>query len=330
MKVKCLPEIIILFVILLALASCNNNPVRQAGQDVVFSSRLPAIRLGDGVPVDLDVYLRWKVEAPVAFFSQFPTTDTFNRMVLYPRAMELSMTVANRYPSVDSVFASQRELFLDDVKQSLRDQLGEDGISIKEVTITNINFPQSYTSAMEKVGMQRQLLEGIRQQNVVDLEEAAAQRKKAEADGQVAIAEAEAEGKVARIEAKTEESRRLSEMARTETVAQKLRRMAQAQADSTRLLNKAELDRLADLKDLDLQKKRQMDDLDIEKSRKQKRAELDDNIELATVVQNNPNFASFLINKELASKVGIAVLPTGSDPNVFSGLLQQKMKEEKN
>jgi uncharacterized membrane protein YqiK len=178
--------------------------------------------------------------------------------------------------------------------------------------------------------MKRQLLEGIRQQNVVDLEQAVAQRKKAEADGLVAIAEAEAEGKVARIEAKTEENRRLSELARAETAAQKLRKMALAQADSVRMINKADIEKLADLKDLDLQKKRQMDDLEIEKSRKQKRADLDDNIELATVVQNNPNFASFLINKELASKVGIAVLPTGSDPNVFSGLLQQKMKEDKN
>jgi regulator of protease activity HflC (stomatin/prohibitin superfamily) len=251
-------------------------------------------------------------------------------MVLYPRAMELSSNVANRFPSVDSVFANHRENFLAEIKQALLGGLGENGMAIKEVTISHLSFPEGYTNAMEKVGMQRQLLEGIRQQNLLDLEQATASRKKADADGQVAIAQAEAEGKVARIEAKTEENRRLSELARAETAAQKLRKMAQAQADSLRLLNKADIEKLADLKDLELQKRRQLDDLEIEKSRKQKRADLDDHLELATVVQNNPNFASFLINKELASKVGIAVLPTGSDPNVFSGLLQQKMKEEKN
>ncbi len=329
MKFRHLPEIIILFTLLAALASCK-NPSPVAGKDMVYQANLTGIRLGDGVPLDLGVYLRWKIEKPAVFFSQFPTTDTFSRMVLYPRAMELSSTVANRFPSVDSVFAPHRERFLQEIKQELLGNLGENGISVKEVTISNVRFPESYTSAMEKVGMQRQLLEGIRQQNVLDLEQATASRKKADADGQVAIAEAEAEGKVARIEAKTEENRRLSELARAETAAQKLRKMAQAQADSLRLLNKADIEKLADLKDIELQKRRQLDDLEIEKSRKQKRADLDDNIELATVVQNNPNFASFLINKELASKVGIAVLPTGPDPNVFSGLLQQKMKEEKN
>jgi regulator of protease activity HflC (stomatin/prohibitin superfamily) len=328
MRVKFLFEIIVFFVLFLALSSCSDAP--KSGNDIVYSVRLPNIRLGDGVPLDVDIYLRWEIENPSVFYGQFSTADTFNRLVLFPRAMELSATVANHFPSVDSVFASQRELFLDEVKQALIGQLGEDGITIEEVIVTNLSFPKSYTDAMEKVGMKRQLLEGIRQQNVVDLEQAVAQRKKAEADGLVAIAEAEAEGKVARIEAKTEENRRLSELARAETAAQKLRKMALAQADSVRMINKADIEKLADLKDLDLQKKRQMDDLEIEKSRKQKRADLDDNIELATVVQNNPNFASFLINKELASKVGIAVLPTGSDPNVFSGLLQQKMKEDKN
>jgi hypothetical protein len=42
----------------------------------------------------------------------------------------------------------------------------------------------------------------------------------------------------------------------------------------------------------------------------------------------NPAYASFMVNKELASKVQIAVLPSGSDANVFGDLLKQGIKSK--
>ncbi|MEK7257838.1 MAG: SPFH domain-containing protein, partial [Bacteroidota bacterium] len=185
MKVRFTPEIVILFVLTLALAACNtNSPFRQ--KDHVYKTTLTGIRLGDGVPLNLDVFLRWKIEDPNTFFTQFPNVDSFSRLVLYPRAMELSGTVAYRFASVDSVFAGQRELFLADVKNVLRSKLGEKGITVKEVAISRLGFPESYTAAMEAVGMKRQHIEGIRNQNEVDLEQAIASKKKADADAQVA------------------------------------------------------------------------------------------------------------------------------------------------
>ncbi|MBI5914564.1 MAG: hypothetical protein HY842_04245 [Bacteroidetes bacterium] len=328
MRMKLLPEILVVLAAL-GLASCN--PSNRANQsDQVYSVMLPAVRLGDGVPLNLDVWMRWKIEKPGVFFAQFPNVDTFNKMVLFPRALELSNTVANRYPSVDSVFAQQRELFLADIKQALSSQLGENTISVKEVTIGNVTFPKSYTDAMEAAGMKRQHIEGIQHQNEVDLEKATAAKKKADADAQVAIAEAEAQATLARIETKTEEARRASELARAETAGQISRRQAQAEADSARLINKAELERLADLKNLDVEKRRNLDDLDVEKKRKEKKADSDSQLELAGVLQNNPIFASFLINKELASKVDIAVLPTGADASVLGGFWQPKKEGDKN
>ncbi len=309
------------------ISSCKQNS-QQFNKDAIYSVRLPDIRLGDGVPLALDLYLRWTVDQPKVFYSQFPTTDTFNSMVLFPRAMEMGSQVANDFESVDSVFSTQREAFLATVKQALEESLGEEGMSMKEVIVSNIIFPHSYTEAMEKVGLQRQLLEAIQQEKRIAIERASAEKEKAEANSKVEIARAEANGRVAQINARTEESTRKSELAKAETAAQITRKQAQAEADRNRLLAKAELEKKTDLKNLDLTRQQEMDDLEIVKAKKVRRAELEDQIEFATVVQENPNFANFLINRELASKVGIAVVPTGSDPNVFSGLLNQGVKKD--
>ncbi|MEO1262487.1 MAG: SPFH domain-containing protein [Bacteroidota bacterium] len=307
---------------------CQDKNAAQLSPDQVFSTQLTDLRLGDGVPLDLKVYLRWTVEDPTLFYRQFTTADSFNHLVLFPRAMEMGGKIANEFISVDSVFSTQREAFLVTMKQALEESLGEEGMSMKEVVVSSITFPVSYTDAMEKVGLQRQMLEAIEQEKRIAIERAEANKEKTEANAKVAIAEAEAEGRVARIKAKTEESNRKSELAKAETAAQITRKKAQADADRNRLLAKAELEKKTDLKNLELQRQQEMDDLEIAKAKKTRQAELEDQIEFANVVQDNPNFANFLINKELASKVGIAVVPTGSNPNVFSDLLNQKINKD--
>lgn len=317
---------VVLFIFLFISVGCSDRTPAPT-PDVVYSVRLNELRLGDGVPITLDIYLRWAVSEPNVFYQQFQNTDTFNTLILFPRAMEMGGAIANDFPSVDSVFTSHREAFLATVKQALEESLGEEGMAMKEVIVSNIVFPQSYTHAMEKVGLQRQMLEAIEQEKLLAIEQAEANKEKAEANSLVAIAQAEADGRVAEINARTEEKRRRSELAKAETQAQITRKKAKAEADRNRLLAQAELEKKTDLKNLDLARQQEMDDLEIVKARKERRSVLEDQIEFATVVQKNPNFADFLINRELASKVGIAVVPTGSDPNVFSGLLQQKRGE---
>ncbi|HFA50422.1 MAG TPA: hypothetical protein ENJ95_15520 [Bacteroidetes bacterium] len=308
----------------------QKQEVRQASPDIVYNVKLKDLRLGDGVPLDLDVFLRWTITQPKTFFNQFQTADTFNNLVLYPRSMEMGATVANSFASVDSVFSSQREAFLATVKQALEEGLGEESMSMKEVIVSNIGFPASYTRAMEKVGLQRQLLEAIEQEKVIALQRAEAEKEKAKASSKVDIVKAEAEGRLANINAKTEESRRRSELAKAETQAQIVRKKAQAEADRNRLLAKAELEKKTGLKNLELARQSELDNLEIEKAQKSRRSKLADQIEFATVVQNNPVFANYLVNKELASKVGIAVVPTGTDANVFGNLLKQNMNDENN
>jgi len=227
---------------------------------------------------------------------------------------------------VDSVFSSHRQIYINEIKQALMTNLGEQGITIKEIILSDIGFPATYTKAMEQVGLKRQEIERIRQMNEVELERATANKKKAEADGQVKIAQAEAQGKLQKIQAQTEKSRRKSELAKAETNKQVLRMEAQAEAEKLKLLAKADLEKKRGLKNLEVQKQEELEQIKINKQRQLDRVAFEQQLELARLCSENPTFASFLINKELASKVEIAVLPTGSDPNVFGGLLNQNMK----
>lgn len=89
------------------------------------------------------------------------------------------------------------------------------------------------------------------------------------------------------------------------------RLMAAQEADRQRKLNQVELEKVARLKDLEVKKQKDVDDLAMVRDR-----------ETAKVYAANPAYASFLVNKELASKVQIAVLPLGTDSGVLGNIIQ--------
>ena len=302
-------------------SNCKNNT--YPNQDFVHQNYLHDVRLGDGVPLQLTVSVRWTLGNTNNFYHQFISTDSFNHVILKPRSLELVKDISNQFPSVDSVFSNQRQEYINTIKRELLANLGEEGITIKEIILSDIGFPTSYTKAMEAVGLQRKEIERIRQMNIVELERAAANKKKAEADGEVQIAQAKAQGKLQKIQAETEKNRRKIELAKAETAKQVQKMEAQAEATKLKLLAKADLEKKRDLKNLDIQKQKDLEQIKIDKQRQMDRVAFEQQIELAQLCADNPNFATFLINKELASKVEIAVLPTGSNPNVFQGLLNQ-------
>lgn len=330
MKKHCIFLLTLAVAIIALSLSCKRvNPLSSlADRDQVHQNVLDKVRLGDGVQLDLVVSTRWKIEQPDLFFDQFSSVDTFNKQILRPRAQELVKTVANNFESVDSVFSSQREDFIAAIKNTLIEDLGEASINIKEIIIADLVFPASYTRAMEQVGLQRQELEAIHQKSIVDLERSKAARLKAEADAQVSIAEANAESQVQNIKAKTETNRRKNELAIAETAAQIDRKKAAVEADRKKMLAKADLEHKVDLKNLEVQKQRELEALQVEKKRQMDKVLLEQQMDLAKICMDNPVFASFLINRELASKVDIAVLPTGTNSNVLGNFLEQKMTKD--
>ncbi|MFK8103348.1 MAG: SPFH domain-containing protein [Saprospiraceae bacterium] len=313
-----------LFTICFTACSTKNEIIKEL-RDHVHANNFPGVRLGDGVPLALNISVRWKIQSPTSFYSQFSSPDSFNLVVLQARTSELVKNISNSFESVDSVFSTHRFQYISAIKDGLLKELGEEGIQIKEVMVADIQFPKRFTDAMENVSLQEQELARIRNQNKVELEKAEANRKKAEADGMIAIAQAEAQGKLQKIQAQTEKSNRQSELAKAETQAQVDKMRAQTEAKRKRLLAQADLESKRELKDLEMQKKREIEQIQVEKQRSLDQVDFEKQMALAKLCLDNPTYASFLVNKELASHVQIAVLPSGTDANVFGNLLNQKI-----
>ena len=323
---------VLLILAALVTVACKKEKNAAPRQAIVYYDQVAPltftkIRLGDGVPLALDISFRWKVADAQAFFRQFPTEEHYDQGILLPRATEILRRVSNNYESVDSVFFTQRERYIAQLKAALLEEASEPGVLMKEVILSNIIFPATFTQAMEKTGLRQQELTRIEQQNAIDVAAADAERKKARADGQVAIAQAEAEGRLQDIKAQTEKSRRQSELAKAETEAQITKRKAEGEAEKQRLLAKADLEKQRDLKQLELEKERERMQIELERQEEVARVDFENQLELARLCQDNPTYASFLVNRELASKVEIAVLPAGNDVGVLGGFLKGGLKD---
>jgi hypothetical protein len=299
-------------------------------RDYVFKTDLKDVRLGDGIPLTLALSIRWRVEDIKTFSRQFPDPNQYAVQVLDPKSRELGGQIANKYPSVATVFRGDREKFVREVKQTLSRKLSEKDIAIKEVILSDIQFPKSFTDALELGATRDQELERIRQKSVIDLESAKASQSKAEADGRVEIEQAKVEGRVAEINAQTEDKRRLSLVAKAETEAQVLERksraevaraklMAQQEAEKQRELNRVQVEKETALKELEIRKQKDLDALAIGREK-----------ELANLCATNPAYASFLVNRELASRVQLAVLPVGTDSSVLGSLIHGSLATGQN
>jgi hypothetical protein len=306
--------------------ACGRGAVPPVDQDQVHRMDLADIRLGDGVPLKLSLAIRWRIEDEDAFSAQFSDPAIYASAILDPRAREAANRVANMYGSVASVFRPEREKFTREVKDTLRQKLAEQGIAIKEVVLADILFPKNFTDALEVAATKEQEFERIRQKNAIELESAKAAQHKATAEGQVEIERAKIAGKLAEINAEAEKKRRLSSVAKAETEAQVLVRRAKSEVERQRLLaaqeverqralGQIELEKAAKLKELDVKKQKELDDLAVARDR-----------ETAKVYAANPAYASFLVNKELASKVQIAVLPLGTDSGVLGNIIQSAIR----
>ncbi len=307
--------------LLLALTSCNNKNEAPKTQ-VLSQTVLKNVRLADGIPLHIQVSTRWEIEDQKTFKAQFENRVNYDSLVLFPRELELANNVSNQYQNVDSVFTTQRHAFIKNLKTYLTDNLGEKGIKINEVIVADIIFPVKYTDAKEKLAMQDQELKRIRKQSLIDLQAAEARKKQTSAQGEVDMEKALTTAKVEKINAKTEESRRRTMLAKAETEKQVAEKRAESDARRQVLLAKAELEKMKNLKDLEVQKKRDFNKVAIENQAEIRNAEFENDMRMAKLCNDNPVYAKYMVNKELASKVKIAVVPTGENKNVFSDILK--------
>ena len=314
----------ILLVWLFASACQQPENTNLELRDQLFQSSLKSVRLGDGVPLDLDVSIRWRIDDVVSFHTQFAHPTSFDTLILAPRSRELANRIANPYTSVDSVFGPWRQKFILDIKEAFENELGEPGVTIEEVIIPEIYFPKTYTAALEASGMKERELEAIRQRNEVDLAAAEANRKKATADGEIAIERARMEGKLQKIQANTEEIRRKTELAKAETQRQVSEKQSFAEARKAELLAEADVKKVRALKKAEAEHKRELEMIEVEKQKAFDQVGIDKELQIAKICAENPTYASYMVNKELASKVQIAVLPSNVDGNIFGELMRMQ------
>lgn len=270
------------------------------------------IRLYDGVPLGMDFDLRWRVEDPTVFQHFHTTADSIPTKIILPRAEETLRNFAHGFHSVDSVFFIQREYFIQSAKKRLMADLRQDGIVVSAMLLRTLNFPQTYVAAMEAAGLQRQEMERIKRQTAIAVAEAEGERRKTEALSRIQIAQEEANARVRDIQASAETRRRAAELDRAETEVQIEGKKAVIAAERQRQMDKAELDKMAQLNELNQQKNRQSNETELTRNR-----------ELAKVYQDNPAYAQFVVNRELAAKVNIAVVPTGLEQGVLGRFLEQ-------
>jgi len=302
----------------------NKVPTHNFLLDQVNTSSLSDIRLGDGVPLSIQLSVRWHIENADAFTLSYGSPQRFDSLILSPRQYEIVSQISNRFEDVDKVFTEERDVYIDAIKEGLTSQLGEESIVIREVIVSQITFPSEYTAAKEKIGMQEQRLALIENEKLLALQQAKAQEQKAKADGQVRMAQAKMEGEVSEINAQTEKLKRLSTLARAETDAQVLKLNAAAEAERQKLMAGAEAERQRQLAAADLDKQQKLKDQEINKQKELDALTVQKEKDLADLCVDNPQYASFLISKELASKVQIAVLPS-EDGGIFNSMLQQQM-----
>ncbi len=313
--------------------SCKDKvkaaPVRK---QIVSKSVLEGVRLADGMPLTISVSTRWEIEDSKLFEKQFGSTGRYDTLVLTPKQMELASQVSNNYDYVDSVFTSQRQAFIRNLKNHLTKNLSERGVEVNDVIISKIEFPTSYTQVKERLALQDQELKSIKKQSVIDLENAQAQKQQAIAQGEVNVEQAQLDARLAKIQAQMEESRRASMLASAETEKQVAAKraeadarrqvlMAEADAKQRELFAEVEAERNKKLNNVEVEKQNALAEVELEKEKKNEEIAFNANVKLAGLFEENDTYASYLINKELASKVQIAVVPAGQDASVFSGLI---------
>ncbi|HEY7676226.1 MAG TPA: SPFH domain-containing protein [Candidatus Methylomirabilis sp.] len=306
-------------------AGCGKAAPDVAVRDYVHQTDLKDVRLGDGVPLAFSLSIRWRVEDARSFSNQFADPEQYAKLVFDPKSRELAGKIANAYPSVASVFRPEREKFVKEMKDTLAQRLVEQGIQVKEVIISEVLFPKTFTDALEVTATKDLELQRVREKNAIDLERAKAAQSQAQAEGQIQVEKARVEGKVAEINAATEDKRRLSQVARAETEAQVLERRTKAEVERQRLLARQEAEKRRELNRVDVEKQNQLNDLEVKKQREFDQVQVAKEKALAALTAENPSYATYLVNRELASKVQIAVLPLGTESGVLGGMLQNSL-----
>ncbi len=165
---KKLPIIITSFAIVLLLqSSIKSEQDSEVSipfdfiKDHVLEAKLAQLRLADGAPISVDLTYRWKVANVDIFRQSFEGVRAFDSLVLKAQPREIADLQTVKFLTIDSVFTTQREEFVEAIRTELQFNLGGNEAIVKEVIVTNLSFPNRYTNALEDNSLKKKEIEVI-------------------------------------------------------------------------------------------------------------------------------------------------------------------------
>jgi regulator of protease activity HflC (stomatin/prohibitin superfamily) len=137
----------------------------------------------DGLQVDIDVTVRYRVDASqaVTFYQQYRTLPTAEERLIRPSIRSVLRTEAGRLP-VTVIYTGEGQTRLKEAaERELADEFTDAGIILEAVQVRNVDLPEQYAQAVE----QKEITEQTRQRKEDELavEELEAERKRIEAQG---------------------------------------------------------------------------------------------------------------------------------------------------
>lgn len=173
---KKLPIIITSFAIVLLLqSSIKSEQDSEVSipfdfiKDHVLEAKLAQLRLADGAPISVDLTYRWKVANVDIFRQSFEGVRAFDSLVLKAQPREIADLQTVKFLTIDSVFTTQREEFVEAIRTELQFNLGGNEAIVKEVIVTNLSFPNRYTNALEDNSLKKKEIEVIPYESLMNI-----------------------------------------------------------------------------------------------------------------------------------------------------------------
>jgi regulator of protease activity HflC (stomatin/prohibitin superfamily) len=284
----------------------SDSKTKKAGDFTVQSK--------EGLSIGLAITVRYKLDPKRLDFIHANLPQPVEREIVPPVVASTFRELAPGY-TVQEVFAGKREELRKTAADRITQQLGQDGVIVKEVMLRDVQLPAEYAKGLEGLLLKEQENEGLG----VETEMKAKQVKIAEYEAEAAkvqqVKQAEGAATVKVLQAKSEADamqytlplkKQQIEQSRLEAEAHKEATVknAEAQAEAKVIDSKAELERRNLLADAEASRIRKVAAADAERMKTE-----------AVLLKQNPLLINKIVAERLSDKLQLMMVP--SDAKIF-------------
>ena len=270
-----------------------------------------SVQAKEGLTLGLAITVRYRLDPKRLDYIQSHLPQPVETELVPPIVASAWRELAPNY-TVRDIFSAKREEVRQRAETAIRDQLGADGIVVKEVMLRDIQLPPEYAKGLENLLLKEQQNDQLgveteihaKQVRISELDAEAqkvAQVKQAEGDAQVKVLEAKGEADAMTytlpLKQKQIEQTRLEAEARKESTI----KGAEAAAEAKIIDSKAELERRNYLTQAEANRIRVTAAADAERMKYE-----------AAALKQNPLLINKIIAEKLSDKIQLMMVPTDS------------------